>query len=88
MVVEAVTARDELQRAAGMTRERVEHVIEELDVGVDFDRTAVESQAQIDLRFFGRPLDDRVPVSQLRALPAGSRPRSAIGSNGCTAGPV
>jgi hypothetical protein len=71
-----------------VTRERVEHVVEELDVGVDLDRAAVKPETQIDLRLFGRPFDDGPAVAQERALPAGSRPRSAIGSNGCTSGPV
>jgi hypothetical protein len=42
-------------------------VIEKLDVGIDLDRSAVESQAQIDLRFLGRPLDDGAALAQLSA---------------------
>jgi hypothetical protein len=64
-----------------------EHVIEKLDVRIDLDRSAVEPQAQIDLRLFGRPFDDRATLTQLSApLVCGLRP--AIGSSACTAGPV
>jgi hypothetical protein len=88
VVIEAVAARHELQRATGMSRERVEHVVEEFDVGVDFDRSAVEPQPQIDLRFLRRPFDDRAAFAQLCA-PLLVRPlRLPIGSNGCTSGPV
>jgi hypothetical protein len=48
-------------------RERVQHVVEELDVGVDLDRAAVEPQAQIDLRFGRRAFDRRVTIDQLSA---------------------
>jgi hypothetical protein len=67
--------------------ERFEHVVEKLDVGIDLDRSAVESQAQIDLRLFGRPLDDRAALAQLRA-PLACALRPPIGSSVCTAGPV
>jgi hypothetical protein len=50
-----------------MLRERLEHVVEELDVGVDLDRAAVEPESQIDLRFFGRAFDDRVARAQFSA---------------------
>jgi hypothetical protein len=50
-----------------MLRERIEHVVEELDVGIDFDRPAVEPEPQIDLRLFGGPLDDRAALAQLSA---------------------
>jgi hypothetical protein len=42
-------------------------VVEELDVGVDLDRAAVEAEAQIDLRLFGRALDGRVALTQFSA---------------------
>jgi hypothetical protein len=82
MLVHSVAVRDDLQPASGVLGERVQHVVEELDVGRDLDRAAVEPEAQIDLRLARRALDEGVTVAQLRALPAGSRPRSAIGSNG------
>jgi hypothetical protein len=88
MVVEAVAAPDQLQTAARVLGERFEHVIEELDVRIDLDRAAVKRETQIDLRLLRRPFDQRAPLVQVRALPAVSRPRSAIGSNGCTSGPV
>jgi hypothetical protein len=44
--------------------ERVEHVVEEIDVGIDGDRTAVERKAQVDIRLFGRALDDRAASVQ------------------------
>jgi hypothetical protein len=48
-----------------MLGERIEHVVEEVDVGVDVDRSAVERETQVDLRLFGGPLDDCATVDQL-----------------------
>jgi hypothetical protein len=70
---------------------RFEHVVEKLDVGVDLDRSAVESEAQIDLRFFGRALDDRAAFAQLSAptgFPFAPLWRWEIGVDGWTSGPV
>jgi hypothetical protein len=64
MVIHAVTAGDDRETAAAVLGERLEHVIEKLDVGRDVDRAAVEFQPQVDLRFFGRALDRRTPTDQ------------------------
>jgi hypothetical protein len=40
-------------------------VVEEVDIGVDRDRAAVEREPQIDLRLLGGAFDDRPPVDQL-----------------------
>jgi hypothetical protein len=45
----------------------VQHVVEEVDVGVDLDRAAVETEAQIDLRLGRRACDQRVAIAQLSA---------------------
>jgi hypothetical protein len=47
--------------------ERIEHVVEKIDVGVDRDRAAVEREPQIDLRLFRAAFDDRATVDQLRS---------------------
>jgi len=66
VVVHDVAARRDRQTAAAMFRERLEHMIEELHVGRDVDRSTVERETQIDLRLFGRALDDRSPRDQFR----------------------
>jgi hypothetical protein len=50
-----------------MLRERIEHVIEKFDVGIDLDRAAVKREAQIDLRLFGGAFDGGAALTQLRA---------------------
>jgi hypothetical protein len=47
--------------------ERVEHVIEKFDVGVDLDRAAIKRKTQIDLRLFGGTLDGGGTFTQLSA---------------------
>jgi hypothetical protein len=65
MVIHPVAARGDRQAAPAMLGERIEHVVEEVDVGVDVDRSAVERETQVDLRLFGGPLDDCATVDQL-----------------------
>jgi hypothetical protein len=67
MVVEPIAATDDLQSAAGVLCECVEHVIEKFDVGVDLDWAAIEREMQIDLRLFRGSLDGRATSAQLRA---------------------
>jgi len=65
-VVEPVTYANDLQAHRSVLA-NASRCVEKLDVGVDLDRSAVESEAQIDLRFFGRALDDRAAFAQLSA---------------------
>jgi hypothetical protein len=67
MVIHAVAARDNAQATSGMLRERVQHVVEEADVGIDRDRAAIERELKIDLRLGGGAFDPGVTVAQLSA---------------------
>jgi hypothetical protein len=50
-----------------MLGERIEHVIEKFDIGIDLDRSAVKRKTQIDLRLFRGAFDGRMTADQLSA---------------------
>jgi hypothetical protein len=66
-MIHAVAASRDRKPAAAVLGERVEHVVEEVDVGIDRDRAAVQREPKLDLRFLGGALDERAPVDQLCA---------------------
>jgi hypothetical protein len=57
VLVHPVAARDELEPEPAVRRERVQHVREEVDVGLDADRPAVEVELQLDAGFLRLPRD-------------------------------
>jgi hypothetical protein len=67
VMIHSIPARDKRQPATAVFRKRLEHVIEEFNVGRDIDRAAVKFEAQIDLRLFRRAFDDCPAVDQCRA---------------------
>ncbi len=98
VTVEAVAARAERQPAAGVLRERFEHVIEELHVGLDLGRAAGEIESELDPRLFRRSGYGRaaragsffahaVVLPFLTGALGAERPRCPIGMYGITGGP-
>src|ERR1700680_1256965 len=67
-----------------MFRERVEHVIEKLDVGRNRNRTAFQIQRQLDLGLFGGALERRAPCCGLDE----PHLRSEVGSRTCAVQPA